>query len=170
MDLGAVLIGLAMLVISAPFVAKPFREARRNKSAKPVVKHIDPDEQRLAVLSALRDLDFDFQVGKVSEEDYASLRARLVAEAAQYLPSRCCAQDDKDDEIEALLQARKASKAKAPVCSHCGELIESGIRFCPRCGTAVEASCLSCGGDIKAGDLFCSSCGKQLKIQAEAVS
>ncbi len=170
MELGAVLIGLTMLVISVPFVAKPFREARKNKSAKPVVKHVDPDEQRLAVLSALRNLDFDFQVGKVSEEDYASLRARLVAEAAQYLPSRCCAQDDKDDEIEALIQARKAAKTKAPACAHCGETLEASIRFCPRCGTAVEASCPSCGGDIKAGDLFCSLCGTQLKIRAEAAS
>lgn len=169
MDLGAVLIGLTMLVISVAFAAKPFQQVRGKKSAIPV-KHVDPEEQRLAVLSALRDLDFDFQVGKVSEEDYASLRARLVVEAAQYLPSRCCAQDDKNDEIEALIQARKASKAKAPVCAQCGETLETGIRFCPRCGTAVEASCPSCGGDIKAGDLFCSSCGMQLKIRAEAAS
>lgn len=163
MDLGAVLIGLTMLVISVAFAAKPFQQVRGKKSAIPV-KHVDPEEQRLAVLSALRDLDFDFQVGKVSEEDYTSLRVRLVAEAAQYL------QDDKNDEIEALIQVRKASKAKAPVCAQCGETLETGIRFCPRCGTAVEASCPSCGGNLKAGDLFCSSCGMQLKIRAEAIS
>ena len=84
MNLGAILIGLTMLVLSVPFVAKPFQQVRGKKNAMPV-KQVDPEEQRLAALTALRDLDFDFQVGKVSEDDYASLRARLVAEAARTL-------------------------------------------------------------------------------------
>jgi NADH pyrophosphatase NudC (nudix superfamily) len=163
MNLVAVLVGLTMLVISVPFVAKPFQKVRGKKPATPV-KQVDPDEQRLAALTALRDLDFDFQVGKVSEDDYTSLRARLVAEAAQYL------QDDKNDDIEALIQARKASKAKAAACAHCGETLEAGIRFCPRCGTAVEDSCPSCGKNLNAGDVFCSSCGTQLAIQTGTVA
>lgn len=162
MNLVAVLVGMTMLVISVPFVAKPFQKVRGKKPATPV-KQVDPDEQRLAALTALRDLDFDFQVGKVSEDDYTSLRARLVAEAARTL------QDDKNDEIETLIQARKTSKAKAPACAHCGETLEAGIRFCPRCGTAVEASCPSCGKNIKAGDLFCSSCGTQFTVQTKTI-
>ena len=162
MNLVAVLVGLTMLVISVPFVAKPFQKVRGKKPATPV-KQVDPDEQRLATLTALRDLDFDFQVGKVSEDDYTSLRTRLVAEAARTL------QDDKNDEIETLIQARKTSKAKAPACAHCGETLEAGIRFCPRCGTAVEASCPSCGKNIKAGDLFCSSCGTQFTVQTKTI-
>lgn len=162
MNLVAVLVGLTMLVISVPFVAKPFQKVRGKKPATPV-KQVDPDEQRLAALTALRDLDFDFQVGKVSEDDYTSLRARLVAEAARTL------QDDKNDKIETLIQARKTSKAKAPACAHCGETLEAGIRFCPRCGTAVEASCPSCGKNIKAGDLFCSSCGTQFTVQTKTI-
>jgi len=164
MNIGAVLIGLTMLVLSVPFVAKPFQQVRGKKPAVSV-KQVDPNEQRLAALTALRDLDFDFQVGKVSEDDYASsLRAQLVAEAARTL------QDDKDDKIEALIQARKASKAKAAACAHCGETLEAGNHFCSHCGAAVEDSCPSCGKNIKAGDLFCSSCGTQLTVWAETVS
>ncbi len=159
MNFFAVLIGIAMLALSLPFVVKPFQHARGKKSAIPV-KQADPEEQRLAVLTALRDLDFDFQVGKVSEDDYTALRVKLVAEAARYL------QDDKNDEIEALIQARKASKAKAAACAHCGETLEAGNRFCPHCGTSAETLCPSCGKNIKAGDLFCSSCGTQLTVQA----
>jgi RNA polymerase subunit RPABC4/transcription elongation factor Spt4 len=162
MNLVAVLVGLTMLVVSVPFLAKPFQKERGKKLVTPV-KQVDSDEQRLATLTALRDLDFDFQVGKVSEDDYTSLRARLVAEAARTL------QDDKNDEIETLIQARKTSKAKAPACAHCGETLEAGIRFCPRCGTAVEASCPSCGKNIKAGDLFCSSCGSQFTVQTKTI-
>jgi predicted RNA-binding Zn-ribbon protein involved in translation (DUF1610 family) len=162
MNLIAVLIGMTMLVVSVPFVAKPFQKVRGKKPATPV-KQVDPDEQRLATLTALRDLDFDFQVGKVSEDDYANLRARLVAEAARTL------QKDKDDEIEALIQARKTSKAKAPVCAHCGETLEAGIHFCPHCGETVKDTCPSCGKNIKAGDLFCSSCGTQFTVQTKTI-
>ncbi len=163
MNLLAILFGIAMLALSLPFVARPFQQVRGKKSAM-LMKRVDPNEQRLAALTALRDLDFDFQVGKVSEDDYTSLRARLVAEAARYL------QDDKNDEIEALIQARKASKAKTPACAHCGEALEAGNHFCPHCGAAAETSCPSCGKNIKAGDLFCSSCGAQLTIQTAAAS
>ncbi|HBG74706.1 MAG: hypothetical protein A2X25_11785 [Chloroflexi bacterium GWB2_49_20] len=164
MNFGAILIGLSMLVISVTFVAIPFQQRSKKKHALPV-KHMEPEEHRLAVLSSLRDLDFDFQLGKVSEDDYASLRARLMAEAAQSLQEA-----DKVDEVEALIQARKASKAKSPACENCGQAIESGIRFCPRCGTAVKSSCPSCGKNLKAGDLFCSSCGYKLITQAGVAS
>jgi len=163
MNLVAVLIGLTMLVLSVPFVAKPFQQVRGKKNAMPV-KQVDPEEQRLAALTALRDLDFDFQVGKVSEDDYASLRARLVAEAARTL------QDDKGDEIEALIQARKTSKANDAACAHCGETLEAGTHFCPHCEAAVEDSCPSCGNNLNAGDVFCSSCGTQLAIQSGTVA
>jgi predicted RNA-binding Zn-ribbon protein involved in translation (DUF1610 family) len=158
MNLLAILFGIAMLAVSVPFVAKPFQKVRGIISATPMMR-VDPDEQRLAALTALRDLDFDFQVGKVSEDDYTSLRARLVAEAARNL------QDDKDDEIESLIQARKASKGKAAACAHCGETLEAGIHFCPHCGETVKDTCPSCGKNIKAGDLFCSSCGMQVTVQ-----
>ncbi len=159
MNLVAVFFGMAMLAVSALFVAKPFQKVRGKKSAIPV-RRVDPAEQRLATLTALRDLDFDFQVGKVSEDDYTGLRARLVAEAARYL------QNDKDDEIETLIQARKASKAKASACATCGETLDAGIQFCPHCGTAAGTSCPSCGKNVKAGDLFCSSCGTPVAAQS----
>jgi predicted RNA-binding Zn-ribbon protein involved in translation (DUF1610 family) len=163
MNLIAVLIGMALLAVSVPFVAMPFQHVREKKSAISV-KRVSPDEQRLAALTALRDLDFDFQVGKVSEDDYTSLRAQLVAEAARFL------QDDKGDEIETLIQSRKASNAKAAVCAHCGETLEAGNLFCPHCGKAVADSCPSCGKHIKAGDLFCKSCGTELTIQTRTTA
>ncbi len=162
MNLVAVLIGMAMLAVSVPFVTKPFLKTRGKITVIPA-QRVDPNEQRLAALTALRDLDFDFQVGKVSEDDYTSLRARLVAEAARFL------KDGNSDEIEALIQARKTSKAKAAACAHCGETLEAGNQFCPHCGEAVADSCPSCGRHIKTSDLFCKSCGTKLTVQSGTV-
>lgn len=158
MNLIAIFFGMGMLAVSVPFVAKPFQKVRGKKPLTSE-KRVDPDELRLGVLTALRDLDFDFQVGKVSDDDYNNLRPQLVAEAARYI------QDDKDDEIEALIQARKVSKAKTATCAHCGESLEAGIQFCAHCGTAAGTSCPSCGKIMKLGDLFCSSCGTQVTVQ-----
>jgi predicted nucleic acid-binding Zn ribbon protein len=159
MNLGAIFVGASMLVIAVPFIVIPFQKGRMKNIVLPM-KSVDPEEQRISVLSSLRDLDFDFQIGKVSDDDYTNLRGQLVIEAAQSLQ-----EDDKVDEIEALIQARKASKAKSSACVNCGEPIETGNSFCSHCGTAVTPSCPSCGMNIKAGDLFCSSCGNQVTNQ-----
>src|SRR3990172_9653241 len=48
----------------------------------------------------------------------------------------------------------------APVnCRACGRALEPGSRFCPSCGTPVEAACRSCGASLAADARFCASCG-----------
>src|SRR3990172_4031623 len=93
------IIGMAMLALRVPFLVIPFQKGL-GKNPATSIKKVDPNEQRRAALTALRDLDFDFQVGKVSEDDYTGLREKLVFEAARYM------QDDKNDDVEALIQAR----------------------------------------------------------------
>src|SRR5574342_574303 len=101
MELGAIFVGLAMLVASLPFVARPFREKRSKKDRKPNIRP-NPEEKRKADLSALLDLDFDFRTGKVSEEDYSTVRAQLVADAAQYIRSE---NSIDDAQLEAMIYA-----------------------------------------------------------------
>ena len=158
MELGAVMVGLILLVMALIFVLRPF-----NATGEKTIARVDPDEGRMAALSALRDLDFDFHLGKVSQEDYPGLRTRLMAEAAKYVEL----EKDEDERIEALIRARKTAVARDSACAECGEKLEAGTRFCPHCGTQAGAICPSCGGATKAGDLFCSSCGIKLEAQPE---
>lgn len=77
MDIGSGLLGLALLALIAFVVARPLME-------KPVDEQpVSPAEQLLGererVLTQLRDLDFDQAMGKINQEDYAALRAQLVA-------------------------------------------------------------------------------------------
>lgn len=53
-------------------------------------------------------------------------------------------------------------------CGKCGELIPSGIKFCPNCGEAVVVKlapkqCEQCGGKIPEGKKFCPDCGHEVK-------
>lgn len=166
MELGAIFVGLAMLVAGAPFVVRPFRERQTEKDRKSNIRP-NLDEKRKADLSALLDLDFDFRTGKVSEEDYSTVRAQLVADTAQYIQLE---RSVEDEQIEAMIEARKASQTNAQKCSNCGENTASGSRFCPQCGTAFANDCPSCGKPAQNGDHFCTSCGKKLERNMEAVA
>ena len=139
MQISTLLIGVAILFVAVYFVSRPFLENDK-KGAKAAASSVQPG-QREAVFSALRDLDFDFKTGKISEEDYQPLRAQLMVQAAQYL------EPDKevDEQLEALIQSRRKIQSR-------------------------QVSCPSCGKKIVLGDLFCSSCGTRLEIRVEAVS
>ncbi len=163
MNIAAILVGLGMLGVSIPFVIGPFQQ-KPIKSVKKPKTPAQNEESRLAALSALRDLDFDHKIGKVIDEDYIPARAQLLAEAAQFIRQ----QEAEQDKIEALIQARRASKEVN--CEQCGTTMEAGQRFCSKCGAPVNRSiCPSCGKKVRAGDLFCRSCGSRIEVQVEAV-
>jgi hypothetical protein len=146
MELGAIFVGLAMLVASLPFVVKPFQDKRLKKNQKPTTR-LNLDKNRQAVLSALRDLDFDFRTGKIGEDDYSTLRPNCS-------PAVACTQSNKpaeDDQLEAMIRARKATHLK-PRTVRTRRKFETGSRFCPRCGTEVGITA-RLGKVVQAGDL-----------------
>ncbi len=163
MDVFALIIGLALFGAAALFVARPFRSRQPVERGRQAIT-LHPREAHAAALSALRSLDFDFQTGKVSEEDYPALRLQLVAEAAKYM----AAAGSDDDRIDAMIRARRAAVGKP--CPKCGKQVSGDARFCPECGAELAPACPSCGKAVRAGDLFCRSCGSKLEIRAEAAA
>ena len=165
MEISSVLTGLILLVASLGFVILPFRQ-KQSTTQQPHKADSHSPGKREAVLSALRDLDFDYKTGKVSEEDYTPLRAQLLGQAAQYIEQ----EKNEEEKLEALIQSHRREQQKVSQCEHCGTSIEAGQRFCSKCGSAVDNElCPSCGKKIRAGDQFCSSCGNRLEVKLEAV-
>lgn len=134
MELGAILIGLVILIPSLLFLVAPFKPGP-GKKIKPTAL-TNSAGGRTVVLAALSDLDFDFKTGKVSEEDYPSLRVRLLAEAAKQIQQ----EEAEDADIEALIQARRRTRGDAPVayCPHCSKRVRVGELFCTLCGNKLE--------------------------------
>src|SRR5512141_2472248 len=102
MQMSAIFIGFLLFVAAIAYVGLPFRQRQTN--ASPLQAGTSQEGKRETVLAALRDLDFDFRTGKVSEEDYQPLRAQLMAEAAQYME----AEKKAEEQLEALIQARRS--------------------------------------------------------------
>ena len=67
------------------------------------------------------------------------------------------------------------------LCKNCGIMLKDGAKFCPSCGSPVEAAdaapaqpaestvkCPSCGTDVKQGAKFCPGCGYNMNNPAPA--
>ena len=169
MNLGAIFIGIAILVIAVPYVMNPLVNERRKQPVKATLLKKDGKGQQKDALVAIRDLDFDFQTGKVTREDYETLRAQLVLEAAEYLQTKM----EEDEKIEALIRARLQTVKQSVKCEKCGGEIRPFDHFCPACGVTAknqtapnepvpQIACPGCGKSVKDGDLFCTGCGMKL--------
>ena len=106
-------------------------------------------EQRKAqIYENLRDLQFEFRLGKLSDEDYQKTKVDLQRELAKVLAEI--------DAIQAAqpkpAPAKKAAVAKASVetvqakvssnghlCHHCGAKFPQAMKFCGECGKAMAS-------------------------------
>jgi hypothetical protein len=85
------------------------------------------DERRAAIYENLRDLQFEYRVGKLSDADYQQTKVGLQKELAGVL-----------GEIEKVKSGAKP--APAPVskplnmCPHCNAKFAKPMKFCGECG------------------------------------
>lgn len=159
MDTGAILIGLAILLLSVLLVLEPFRKNSKEMQVVSAAEREHPDARRRKILSVLRDLEFDYKLGKIIQEDHAAMRSQLLLEAASLIAESEAA----DQEIEALIERRRQTQQKSEeFCPNCKNVLSEADRYCPSCGTALSRDCPDCGADTLPGALFCSHCGARL--------
>ena len=84
-------------------------------------------------VAELREIEFDHATGKLSESDYAALRARYTSEAVTALRARESAAEA-DDPVEAEI---RRVRAQTRVCKTCGPRPEPGALYCSTCGVAL---------------------------------
>ena len=164
----AFLLGLGLLIVTLPLVVSPLRPSPHGlvPAAAPVDHDASPTHTQ--ILLALRELEFDHQTGKVAPEDYASLRAELVAQAASVIQAEDMAEEQLSQQIEEAVRLRRASRTDRDRCRMCSKRLVPGDRFCPTCGHAAQTGCSKCGMDIARGDQFCSRCGERVAYPAPA--
>jgi len=116
--------------------------------------------ERDRVLSSLQELDFDFKLGKIPEEDYPAQRTSLLQKGADILrkidsltekydppgegakPSKKPRAKEKltDESLESMIAARRKSRKGSfdGFCPQCGKPVMANDRFCPSCGKALK--------------------------------
>ena len=103
--------------------------------------------QRETLYTAIRDLDFDHQTGKVDAEDHAVLRRQMEEEAAVVLRDLDLADPSADIDFTAeqhILAYRQKEVAAPPVsdptCAACGTTLADDVACCSICGQDVKAT------------------------------
>lgn len=98
-----------------------------------------------AVYTSIKDLDFDYRTGKLSEDDYNELKDRYELEALHILK-------DIDDSGKKKTTVDEA-KIKQILPESSEPITDKDFIFCPKCGTKA-----------KIGDNFCFKCGAKLPM------
>jgi hypothetical protein len=94
-------------------------------------------EQRHRVLRAIKELDFDHAMGKISDEDFAQVRQGYELRAIEIMRSLESG-PDLHPGLRAVLEQRRASQTSALTCSACDGANDADSRFCKHCGEKLE--------------------------------
>ena len=127
---------------------------------------LDDSTSQESAVAALREIEFDRATGKLSETDYAELKAQYTRQAILAMRQHDSADSPSggaihlDDEIEAAVRAYRAQHLTCPTC---GPRPESDAAFCSTCGRYLHNRCADCGAPVVALDArYCMSCGNRL--------
>jgi hypothetical protein len=146
----------------ALFVAAPLgggllatRRAGRDAAEAERLEH-----ERALAMQGLRELEFDREMGKLSDADYAALHEGLMTRAL--------------GASAALERLRARAAAPAPEAAAARpRLVRSGSAAAPAAGSAPATArirfCPQCGIEVAAGN-FCSECGAPLSLSARAAA
>jgi hypothetical protein len=108
------------------FLIAPLRGVR---GAEPEEPELSPAAlEREAVMRNIRDLDDDFETGKLEAEDHARLRDELRARAVALLRA------ERDASTSAAPRAAASER-----CPGCSGAVRAGDRFCSACGARLDA-------------------------------
>jgi len=167
MQIVSIFFTLGILILVGVFLYAPFLERRARRVTEEEHETSSLLAERERIVNSLQELESDYQLGKVPEEDYPTQRTNLLQRGADILRkldelAPVKAQNDKDAHVERALAARRRNGS-----SQQGELTDDDVEsmiasrrkgrksksagFCPKCGKPVMAS-----------DKFCPSCGKTL--------
>ncbi len=172
MDLGAVLLLVALLVIVGLYLSAPLLARATTPASGASIEASSLMAERDRVIASLQELDFDYKLEKVPEEDYHLQRTALLEKGAAVLrrldalapaPGPASAANlDPNARLERAAAAGRADGGVSPdaVDDHIESMLAArrasrhakSAGFCPRCGKPILVT-----------DEFCSHCGKRLK-------
>jgi hypothetical protein len=153
----SLVIAVAVLV-AATLLYTLFVRATDIPAAEPVSPTRHLEERRAAIYENLRDLQFEYRVGKLSDADYQQTKLSLQKELAGVI-----------GEIERVVKGSAAvtstmvssgaPSAPAPAQAVAAQTLSAGIAQ----GSAKAANtCPHCGAEFPLPLKFCGECGKEM--------
>jgi hypothetical protein len=117
---------------------------------EPVSPFLHLDERKAAIYENLRDLQFEYRVGKLSDHDYQQTKQDLQKELAGVMAEVDRIKAELGVQAQVQSPAPKAKVAKktaavaaesdANVCPHCKAKFDQPLKFCGECGKPMKVT------------------------------
>lgn len=178
MDIGSIFLILALLILVGWFISRPLFERKTvNQTHSSTASQQDHERSALLAerdraINALHELDFDYTLGKIPEEDYPAQRSLMLQYGAEVLRKLDAVQEvthvtSVEDRLESAIAARKANQTVTTTIENApkpDDQIETMIAMRRRTQSEKASGfCHKCGGPIQKSDLFCPKCGAALR-------
>ena len=159
-----IFVAVLLTVLSLVFIAYPlFKRKWGETPSDEDEKFRELHSRRDTTYSMLKELEFDFQSGVLTEEDYRDLEARYKRKAisilkdADNLEKGTEVEGDIEEQVQKLRrvnnnQPDESAQLDNDVEKEVLKLRRSQGKFCPQCGTKSQED-----------DRFCAGCGVKLK-------
>jgi hypothetical protein len=135
-----ILVIVAVLVIGVTILFTLSIRAKDVPPPDPISPTAHLDDRKAAIYENLRDLQFEYRVGKLSDEDYQQTKMALQRELAIVVAETARI-------LGGTPPVAKAAAADAPIavvepesgstCPHCSAKFPKPMKFCGECGKAM---------------------------------
>ena len=106
-------VGTALALIALSFVLYPLLAGDSGPQVEESARRVGTEAPQSSAVDALREIEFDRATGKLSDTDYADLKASYTQRAIT------------------------AMRSSGPVCERCGPRPEGDAVFCSNCGAVI---------------------------------
>jgi hypothetical protein len=166
-----IILALVIALLAALFISMPFFFKRKTAGGDEYFpdpraeKSKELGSRKDSLLTAIKDIEFDYGLGKLSREDYEELHGKYRSEAAGLLKEidSLGAGAEAEGGYEDLEREIRAQRGKY-VSSYDDEELEKEILRAREASwnESPERYCPKCGSGRAQDDLFCSKCGAKL--------
>jgi len=137
----AVACALAVLVMAFLLFVRP----QDLHQAEPVSPFAHLDERKASIYENLRDLQFEYRLGKMSDDDYQRTKqdlqkelARVMAEVEKVAGGQQVKAKAAPSSAAAAPAKKAAAAAQSFVCPSCSAEFPTALKFCGECGKPMN--------------------------------
>ncbi len=142
-------LALVMILFILYYVIKPLLESRYRLAHLPVIKKNGSlsrlQQSKTELLSAIKEIDFEYQMGKLARDDYDRLKQEYEGNAVrvlQEIDKKQSGNGHGTNVEEEIQRYRERLKSGSPAttgntknfCSVCGSRVQPEFTFCSHCG------------------------------------
>jgi hypothetical protein len=141
-----VIIALTCLIAVAVLAFVLLVRPRDLSEVEPPSPFAHLDERKASIYENLRDLQFEYRVGKLSDGDYQQSKKDLQKELAAVMAEVDKLKAQLNGSVmpppapPAPLKSKPGRGGEAAVCSACGAKFEKELKFCGECGKPMKVA------------------------------